>query len=278
MTKPLPYGCIKKQEKIPSLVVFNIILNNILHKDKIGHLFVVDIKFHEINEKLFCFTSIFEKCKLTKPYEGSVLQLLIVMSRNEEKGIINTFKYNEKTHSTMKKKIIPLYAEHTYFLVTRASRLVTKIYVHCNFEQLPFEKEFVTMNQFARQKAKTSVEKYFYKLMSNSNFGTDCTNNINNCQFEAIYDEIGDISFIKKYANIFGNSQYKDFACIKTMKKEIEQTYNNQLLALDPNDPTSDVRKYSIKEREKELTCSNPCKLTKKRTAKNEPSSILKIR
>lgn len=149
---------------------------------------------------------------------------------------------------------------------------MTKTYVHCNFEQLPFEKEFVTMNQFARQKAKTSVEKDFYKLMSNSNFGTDCTNNINNCQFEAIYDEIGDISFIKKYANIFGNSQYKDFA------KEIEQTYNNKLLALDPNDPTFDVRKYSIKEREKELMWSNPCKLKKKRTAKNKPSSILKIR
>ena len=58
MTKPLPYGCIKKQEKIPSLVVFNIILNNILHKDKIGHLFVVDIKFHEINEKALLFNGL----------------------------------------------------------------------------------------------------------------------------------------------------------------------------------------------------------------------------
>lgn len=115
MTKPLPYGCIKKQEKIPSLVVFNIILNNILHKDKIGHLFVVDIKFHEINEKLFyCFTPIFEKCKLTKPYKGSVLQLLTVMSRNEEKGIINIFKYNEKTHSTMKEKKLSLYMQNTH--------------------------------------------------------------------------------------------------------------------------------------------------------------------
>lgn len=52
-TKPLPYTCIKKQEKIPTLVEFNLILNRILHKEKIGHLFVVDIKFHKISKKFF---------------------------------------------------------------------------------------------------------------------------------------------------------------------------------------------------------------------------------
>lgn len=29
MTKPLPYGCVKKQEKIPSLREFNLFLNNL---------------------------------------------------------------------------------------------------------------------------------------------------------------------------------------------------------------------------------------------------------
>ena len=39
MTKPLPYGCMKRQEHPPSFVKFNKILDRISHKDKIGHLF-----------------------------------------------------------------------------------------------------------------------------------------------------------------------------------------------------------------------------------------------
>ena len=42
------------------------------------------------------------------------------------------------------------------------------------------------MNQVSRQKAQTDVEKDFYKLMSNTDFGNDCRNNANNsyfCQF-----------------------------------------------------------------------------------------------
>ena len=49
MTKPLPYGCIKKSKRPPSLLEFNKILKEISHEDPIGHLFVVDIKFSEIN-------------------------------------------------------------------------------------------------------------------------------------------------------------------------------------------------------------------------------------
>ena len=51
MAKPLMYGCIKKQEKTPSLCAFNVILNNLSYTDKIEHLFIVDIKFHFKNEK-----------------------------------------------------------------------------------------------------------------------------------------------------------------------------------------------------------------------------------
>ena len=36
------------------------------------------------------------------------------------------------------------------------------------------------MNQVSRQKAKTEVEKDFYKLMNNSNFGYNCRNNADN--------------------------------------------------------------------------------------------------
>ena len=46
MTKPLLYGCIKRQQKIPSLREINAILNSHSHAYKIGHLFIADIKFH----------------------------------------------------------------------------------------------------------------------------------------------------------------------------------------------------------------------------------------
>ena len=39
MTKPLPYGCIKKRDKPPTLAEFNEIINEVSHEDSIGHLF-----------------------------------------------------------------------------------------------------------------------------------------------------------------------------------------------------------------------------------------------
>ena len=79
MTKPLSYGCIKKEKEIPDLRKFNFILKNLSVDNKIGHLFVVDIIFDEKNadEKKLIFsetyTPIFEKKKLIKPYESCVL-------------------------------------------------------------------------------------------------------------------------------------------------------------------------------------------------------------
>ena len=65
MTKPLPYGCIKKQEHPPSLTEFNRVLDKISHNDNIRH-FIVDIKFNDMNPKtLFneINPAIFEKKK-----------------------------------------------------------------------------------------------------------------------------------------------------------------------------------------------------------------------
>ena len=45
-------------------------------------------------------------------------------------------------------------------------------------------------NQKSRQKATSPVERDFYKLINNANFGIDCRNNIDNCHFEPIYDKI----------------------------------------------------------------------------------------
>ena len=51
----------------------------------------------------------------------------------------------------------------------------------------------------------SSVKKDFYKLLNNPNFGIDCSNNIDNCVFEPIYSEIGEISYIKYMTVYFDN-------------------------------------------------------------------------
>ena len=53
------------------------------------------------------------------------------------------------------------------------------------------------MNQIARQKATSPVERDFYKFLNNVNFGIDFRNNISNCHFEPIYDESSEIPYIK---------------------------------------------------------------------------------
>ena len=208
MTKPLPYGCIKKQDKVPTLTEFNKILDSLSPDDNIGHLFTVDIKFHNINEKTLFFNElyppIFEKNKKVDPFERSTLQLISIAVRNEEKNTLNSFPYNSKTHSTLKeKKFILLYAEDLHFLITRAGWLVTHIYEHYTFEQSQFKKDFVIKDQKSRQTATSNVKKDFYKLLNNSNFGIDYRNNIDNCFLEPKYDDFSEIAYIKNYTTIF---------------------------------------------------------------------------
>ena len=107
--------------------------------------------------------------------------------RLNDKGTVNSCKTTVKTHATMDEKItIPLYAEYLHFLSTRCGWRVTKIRGHYTFEQKKFNKDFVIMNQVSRQNAQTDVEKDFYKLMNNSNFGYDCRNTADNCYFYPI--------------------------------------------------------------------------------------------
>ena len=72
MTKPLPYGCIRKNDCPPAVTEFNKIINEISHEDSVGRLFIVDIKFNDINPKTLLFNElyppIFEKNKKMEPY------------------------------------------------------------------------------------------------------------------------------------------------------------------------------------------------------------------
>ena len=91
-----------------------------------------------------------------------------------------------------------MYLEQLCFAIIRAGWSVTKIYSHYRFEQECFKKEFILMNQGSRKNAKNSMEKDLYKLKNNSNFGYDCHNNLDNCQFVPIFDEFQEITYLKR--------------------------------------------------------------------------------
>ena len=166
------------------------------------------------------YPPILKKDKKMKPFECSTLQLISTLVRVENKDKINSIRYSSKTHSTLReKKFIPL------FLITGADWLVTHIYEHFTFEQLKFKKEFVVMNQKSRQRATSSVERDFYKLPNNSNFGIDCRNNIDNYMLEPLFDDFEEIFYIKKFTTIFNDDTFRDFFSPALLREEIIQTF-----------------------------------------------------
>ena len=80
------------------------------------------------------------------------------------------------------------------------------------------------MNQVSRQNTKTDVEKDFYKLMNNSNFGYDCQSNADNCFFHPIYDGIEELSYAKRYQNVF-HQGISEFVSSEILERQIEEEF-----------------------------------------------------
>ena len=134
-----------------------------------------------------------------------------------------------------------MYLEQLAFVIKRVRWRVTKIHAHLTFEQKRFKEKFILMNQKSWQEAKTNIEKDFYKLMNNSNFGYDCRNNLDNCKFVAIFDEIKEVTYLSRYFNYF-DQRISDFVTTDLIKQNIEERYNDKLIKLDKED-----RFYKIK-------------------------------
>ena len=125
MTRPLPYGCIKRQFTVPSFEELEQLLKSVTLEDKIGHIFTVDIEFSDINPKTLLFNEVFppvfEKHKKIPPHLRSCSQTMSRARKKENKDEIASLPFNSKTHATLNNKIfVNLYAEDLYFLTTRA--------------------------------------------------------------------------------------------------------------------------------------------------------------
>ena len=198
----------------------------------------------------------FLKKNKIEPYERSCSQIMskaeVKNNKNKENDLY-TLPYNSKTHATLKDKIyILLYAEDLYFLTTRDGWKVTKIYKHYTFKQDTFKKDFVVMNQNARKIAKSKVEKDFYKLLNNSNFGNDCRNNIGNSNLELILDGPEELSYIKKFTNALADPTFREFFAEDLFKKQVEDEDEQRIQKLDVNDKFYDALLESITESKNE--------------------------
>ena len=149
--------------------------------------------------------------------------------------------------------MVTLYAEDLFFLTTRAGWKVTKIYDHCTFKQDRFKRDFVIMNQNARKLAKTKVEKDFYKLLNNSNFGNDCRNNIGNCKLELMFVGLEEIAYIKKYTNIMLDNTYREFFSLDLLCQQVRKEFKKKKEKLDKSNPFYDGILEILREKEMKI-------------------------
>ena len=255
MTKPLPTGCIKNDQDL-SWRTFNLLLESVSLKDKTGHLYIVDIKFDYENatKQQIVYNEIYppivEKQKTIDPCEKSIYQLLDNY-REGTRGPLS-YKVTAKAHSTMlPKKFIPLYLEDLAFVIKRYGWVVTKIHAHLTFDQAPFKKDFILMNQKSRQESKTNTEKDFYKLMNNANFGSDCRNNADNADFVPIFEEINEIYSLQKYYSLI-DPKVNDFVSGKLIEDYVNQKFTEKFHKLDTNDPFYQIKLSSLKQEQQE--------------------------
>ena len=252
MTKPMPVGAIK--EKDPSWTEYNILFVKVSLGDKKGHIFIVDIEFdHEhATDRQIMYNEILppfiEKNAKIEANKKSVYQLLELYSEDKN-GKPNKYKVSAKAHANMlSKKFIPLYLEEIKFGVLRCGWKVTKLHKHYYFDQERCKKNFILMNQKARQEATDTVESDFCKLLNNANFGYDCRNNLDNCNFEPIMDEIRELDFIKRYhSNLY--ESIRPFVTSRVLSEDIQERYNNERQLIKEDDKFFAAKIRSLENR-----------------------------
>ena len=130
------------------------------------------------------------------------------------------------------------------------------------------------MNQNARKVAKAKVEKDFYKLFNNSNFGNDCRNNIGNCTLELMFDGLDQIAYIKKFINIMLDTRYREFFSLDLLRQQVEREFEMKKEKLDESNPFCQEILEIIEKKKAEDLEAIECYEKKKKKRKFVPHSI----
>ena len=81
--------------------------------------------------------------------------------------------------------------------------------------------------------------------MNNLNFGYDFRNNSDNCFFAPVFDEIEELSYVKRYQNVF-DREISEFVSSKLLQREITESFDNELVLLDQNGKYFEAKKNSL--------------------------------
>ena len=77
--------------------------------------------------------------------------------------------------------------------------------------------------------------------MNNSNFGYDCRNNLDNCQYVTIFDELKEITYVKRSYNYF-DSKVWTFVTADLIKQEVEEKLNDLKMKLSKDDKFYEIK------------------------------------
>ena len=71
-------------------------------------------------------------------------------------------------------------------------------------------------------------------------------NNSDNCKFSPIFDELGEITYINRYHNIF-DEKVSDFVTTDLVKQNIEEKFYDKLMKIDKKDQFYNIKLEAIK-------------------------------
>ena len=90
-------------------------------------------------------------------------------------------------------------------------------------------------------------------MLNNANFGYHCSNNLDNCQFIPIFDEMNEITYLKRYYNYF-DKEVSKFVCSDLIRAEVEENYNDSIMKLSKDDNFFQIKLTSLKvEKQQDL-------------------------
>ena len=102
------------------------------------------------------------------------------------------------------------------------------------------------MNQNARQKATCSVERDFYELLNNSNFGIDCRDNIDTCFEELLY-----VMISQKFPILKNLQQFSMMIHLETFFSIAVETRNNSEISI--SDILTEQRRANVQGQKKNI-------------------------